>query len=356
MREFFFTFPDGSLDYDCAACGGACCRGHGFGGARGRALTGFLDEHPALELMVVRAAGSEIDVATTRTGCPLQDVDGLCSHHSRRGLESLPTVCRLFPFDILRRVGDTLFVSPHHLCPLELVVPPAPGRVKGSHEALRLLLGAMEPEMFEAKSPLPSPADALAVVRRERLFLEHVTSRLGASRFLETLESLPSHGPGVAALAERVSQLLGLDPGARRPVFTAPVEAVLHALAPGLRVDMLHLQEPAALAALTITARVVFEVLREWRGPAPTLQTVHDIAWAQQPTIRLLAAWDELPRGVATTIPRDLNAEQCLDLGLMFGAFNQGRGGWERLSEVAEDRPRYVTISLLKDLARSAGA
>ena len=26
----WFTFTDGELGYDCAACGQACCRGHGF--------------------------------------------------------------------------------------------------------------------------------------------------------------------------------------------------------------------------------------------------------------------------------------------------------------------------------------
>src|SRR5512137_640415 len=183
MRDFFFTFPDGSLDFDCAACGGACCRGHGFGGARNPALADFLRAHPSLDLIVDPADRDDVNLATTRTGCPLQDADGRCTYHLERGLEAKPTICRLFPFNLVRQIGETLFVAPHHLCPFELVVPPAPGEVQGSHRELRRMLGAMESEIVSMRKDLPLPLDAVAAVRRERSFLGYAASRLGVSSF-----------------------------------------------------------------------------------------------------------------------------------------------------------------------------
>jgi hypothetical protein len=86
-----------------------------------------------LSWMALSREGDNITFATPGPECLMLDRDNLCRIEKELGKDTKPTFCNLFPFNYLTRVGKTLVVLPHFLCPLRAVIPASPGSVQGTH-------------------------------------------------------------------------------------------------------------------------------------------------------------------------------------------------------------------------------
>src|SRR5215510_6034698 len=176
--ELFFAFPDGVYDYVCAECTALCCKGHGFGGSLEREMRPLFRRYPELETMVLERQGDRVLFATTVGGCLMLDADNLCRIEKDLGKESKPTVCKLFPFNSFTRVGKTVVVTPHFLCPLRLVTPARPGSVQGSHAQLESDIRKnriLDPDYLKNAVPamrVHSSLSELQVIKREQAFRE----------------------------------------------------------------------------------------------------------------------------------------------------------------------------------------
>src|SRR5439155_6122765 len=115
--------------------------------------------------------------------------DNLCSIEKENGKNLKPSICTLFPFNRFTRIGRTIAVSPHYLCPLRLEVPAQPGQVEGTHSKLEAALresALLEPAYIQARVPairMRSPGEAEAALAREERFRNVCSSALGVVRF-----------------------------------------------------------------------------------------------------------------------------------------------------------------------------
>ncbi len=118
MSDFYFTFPDRGLAYDCRGCG-ACCRGLGIGvDDDAGELERLLAAEPAIAPFV-RRRGAALTVFNPRDRCWFLDDSGLCRLESDGGHEAKPAACRLFPFNRIFRVGTVTVVDYNSvICPL----------------------------------------------------------------------------------------------------------------------------------------------------------------------------------------------------------------------------------------------
>lgn len=121
----YFTFLDGRLRYDCAKCGAACCRGHGYNVNRLSRREIDRQNRPNLHLFVSPARSNAEVQSVLVNNCPptcfFLDRSGKCEIHLQHGFSAKPETCRLFPFNQFCRAGNVLVVSPHTgLCPLEI--------------------------------------------------------------------------------------------------------------------------------------------------------------------------------------------------------------------------------------------
>lgn len=100
-ENVFFTFPSGSLAYDCASCGSTYCRGHGFSMNRDKELPVLLGRDSSLQLFITDgdgdAAGTHSTVRNCPPGCFVLENDGLCEIQLEHGYAAKPETCRLFP-------------------------------------------------------------------------------------------------------------------------------------------------------------------------------------------------------------------------------------------------------------------
>ncbi len=118
MSDFYFTFPDRGLTYDCRGCG-ACCRGLGIGvDATAGELERLVAAQPAIAPFV-RRRGAALTVFNPRDRCWFLDDGGLCQLETDGGREAKPASCRLFPFNRVFRVGSMTVVNYNSvICPL----------------------------------------------------------------------------------------------------------------------------------------------------------------------------------------------------------------------------------------------
>src|SRR5436190_18591512 len=131
--SIFFAFPDGVLDYVCAECTALCCRGQGFAGSTKREMNFLFRKYPPLAGMVIMRESSVVTCSTPAGRCFFLRNDNLCQIEVENGKKFKPGVCLLFPFNDFYRIGKTVVVAPHFLCPLRLKLPAEPGRVEGTH-------------------------------------------------------------------------------------------------------------------------------------------------------------------------------------------------------------------------------
>ena len=131
--DIFFAFPDGVFHHVCAECTALCCRGQGFAGSLKREMNFIFKNYPPLASLVTEREGDVVTVATPAGSCFFLRKDNLCQIELDHGRARKPGICLLFPFNDFSRIGNTLVVAPHFMCPLRLNLPAAPGSVEGTH-------------------------------------------------------------------------------------------------------------------------------------------------------------------------------------------------------------------------------
>jgi hypothetical protein len=303
----YFAFPDGVYHYVCAECTALCCKGDGFGGSLKREVRSLFVLYPQLESMTVARHGDTVTFANAKGACQFLDADNRCRIEKEHGKSLKPTVCSLFPFNSFGRIGKTLTVSPHFLCPLRLSLPASPGEVEGTHATLAAGLRDTEVLSKEYLSTMVSPlllhpsTDAVTTVEREKKFRDLCALSLGRRSFSDTLRAASDDGAALDEFVARVARLMKIE-GLPRSRPHDQLDDLLLAIAPPYRLSMLVLTSEQmlralAVADLTLRAGCALSTL------PPSLQGAMRMASAFGSAQRLLAHGDE-PFGFAKPISK----------------------------------------------------
>lgn len=291
-----FAFCDGAYHFDCPSCDAHCCRGAGFAGSMERELPHLLTLYPALGSMAVGRQGPVVYFANPPNGCYFLDPDHLCRVEREHGRALKPGVCGLFPFNYFLRVGETVVIRPHFLCPLIAVVPPRPGAVEGTHARLAEQArdsALLAPAFLEAHVPqaaLHASADAPATLAREARFRDRSAEALGHARLLDLLRAESLDPAAHDEHVRRAVVLLGLDPRElERP--RDDVDDLLLLLAAPLRASLLRLSAEGLGCALALGALVFRRAVQ--LGATPSLSGGWEIQNKVAPALRLLGRLDE---------------------------------------------------------------
>lgn len=292
----FFAFPDGVYDYVCAECTALCCRGQGFGGSLSREIGKLLSIYPALGAMAVSREGDFVSFATPAGRCHFLEPDNLCRIQKEHGKSLKPTVCRLFPFNSFTLVGDTVFITPHFMCPLRIAVPSRSGEVEGTHSLLEpavrdsgILDKLSNPE--EKSVPFHPSMTTASLMDRERRFRDACAEAIGRSRFADTLASESGDSVELRSVVRRAAAVMGFDDAPDRADRDA-IDDLMHALASPLRVGLLQLSTEAILRALALSEMVVRKA-SSISGVPLSLQGAYSMITNLGHAIRVLARGDE---------------------------------------------------------------
>lgn len=321
MVPLYFAFPDGVFHYVCRECTEMCCKGHGFGGSLNREFRSLFVVYPQLERLTLSRVGDTMIFATTTDGCMMLDTDNLCRIEKELGKSSKPNVCRLFPFNLFARVGQTITVSPHFLCPLRLQLPARPGEVEGTHTALETVVretGILSPEYLRHEVPrleLHPSTDPRSVIAEEEKFRDVCARGLGAKTFPEALREASAEPEGLDDFVDRAARLMRMEQPSRSRARDN-VDDLMLAMAPSYRLRLLALPREGVLRALAIAELTA----RAYHGAAqpPTPKGLHHLISNFSLSQKLLAWGDErvdLSKGVPK---RDLT---LLDPELTFAAY-----------------------------------
>ncbi len=244
--QFYIPFADGALQYDCPSCTALCCRGQGFDGSLRREMTELLSIYPSLAASVVARRGSVLSFQTTPGGCSFLSADNRCEIEQKHGFRLKPGVCGLFPFNRFSRLAPNIVViGPHFLCPLQVVTPPRPGEVLGTHalmKAAALESGLLDSVLFSANSPplLPAGAAAADVLAREEAFRDICGAAAGYLRFRNVLAARSLEHVALDHWLRRAAALFALTVPDASSAGELPdrMDAILCILAPVWRVAM----------------------------------------------------------------------------------------------------------------------
>jgi len=294
--------------------------------------------------MVVSREGDFVTLATTADGCALLDADNRCRIEKEHHKSMKPTVCNTFPFNVFRRIGKTVTVSPHFLCPLRLIVPARPGEVEGTHERLATSYCDGEfltPEFIKSRAKkimLNPDLDADRTVAREEAFRDLCANSFGRQSFRATLKAASQDVPELDRFAERAARIMRVDVPPRSKQYDE-LDDLLLAIAPVHRLSLLVMSGEGILRALLVAELVV---RRAWSlATLPlNLQGAMNLAATFLPMERLLGQADEpLQRGIRSS-KKDLTFQ---DPDLTFAAFlalrelSDGKGVMQTLEEVISE-------------------
>jgi hypothetical protein len=297
--DIFFAFPDGVLHHVCAECTAICCRGQGFAGNLNREMKFIFQIYPQLSSLVTEREANVVTCATPAGRCFFLRNDNLCQIEIDHGREKKPGVCLLFPFNDFSRIGKTVVVSPHFMCPLRLNLPAAPGRVEGTHAVLEKSI--RDTAMLESgyvdghmgKADLPPGRNAGEILKREIAFRDLCGDALGRARFREVLDDSSADPAALRVFRKRVTKLLS---------WSTPPESekrdtmddMLLAIGSALRIEALHLTDEGLLRVLALSEMLARRVYVMSQGPA-TLQGIYGVVEDMRPALRLLAWADDAP-------------------------------------------------------------
>jgi hypothetical protein len=242
QNPIYFAFPDGVFHHVCPECTALCCRGQGFAGNLKREMGFLLGEYPQLATFVTDRERNLVTCATPTGQCFFLRSDNLCQIEVQHGKARKPGVCLLFPFNDFYKIGDTVVVAPHFMCPLRLRLPARPGEVEGTHARLEAAIketAVLEPEYvrdYIGDADLPDSETPEMVVRRETRFRDLCGAGLGKMRFSGSsrkvwrvrTEVIPESRQQAYEMAETESN--GRD----------ALDDVLLAVAPSLRLEVLN--------------------------------------------------------------------------------------------------------------------
>jgi hypothetical protein len=255
-------------------------------------------QYPQLSGAVVDHQKDLVTCATPAGRCFFLRGDNLCQIEVDHGRAKKPGVCLLFPFNDVYRIGETVAVAPHFICPLRLRLPAAPDEVAGSHakigEAIRetAMLDPGYVQLFINDAKLPPDVTAQEALAREVAFRDLCSSSLGHRRFTETVEESSVDSAGLRSFCARVAIVMKWRP----PTHSArdPMDDTLLVLASSLRMELLDHSSEALLRFLAVAELLVRNAFSIGIAQA-TLQGVHSLIEEFRPSIRLLAWGDQLP-------------------------------------------------------------
>lgn len=252
--------------------------------------------YPQLETLAFSRNGDQITFLTTGGGCVMLDTDNFCRIEKELGKDKKPNICNLFPFNMFTRIGKTIVVTPHFLCPLRAVVPPRPGGVLGTHALIeadirksQMLSRDYIKSMVIVTRPHVSVDDDAAIAC-ERAFRDLCSSALGRERFTDVLMIASADPAGLSAFAERAQQIIGYEAVPRRAVRD-DLDDLLLAFASPYRIGLLGLRTEGILRALVVAEMIA---RRAWSGATmkPTFQALANTV-ANMRSIQFLLAWGE---------------------------------------------------------------
>lgn len=319
--ELYLAFPDGVFDYACNECNAFCCRGHGFAGSLRREMTQLFARYPAIEGMAAKRSGDLVFFSTPASGCILLSVDNRCTVEKDLGKEAKPSICRLFPFNSFARLGETVVVSPHFLCPLRVQIPPRCDAVEGMHSRVESAIrasGILDRLYIEENVPrlaLHPSNDVTSVIKREMEFRDLCSRSLCHRSFSDTVRSECADSGSLDAFVERAAAVMKMTP--TRSGERDLLDDVLLALSPTFRLELLSLSSDGILRALAIGELIVRRLLANSnRTVSP--KGVFSILGNNGPALRLLARDGE---SITRIKPARLKSPAFGDADLTFTAF-----------------------------------
>ena len=294
--SFFFAFPDGVFHYVCAECDALCCRGSGFCGNVNREMGFLLKQYPELSTVASHRQRDLIDVATPRGRCFFLQSDNLCQIEVYHGKEKKPGVCVIFPFNRFRRIGHTVTVTPHFMCPLRVRVPARPGAVTGTHSAIQSSLiesQMLEPnyvQLFVPQVRLQEETDPNLIIERETRFRDVCGKALGKRRFWDVLNE-DSNDSALSDYTTRVAGLMAWgSPSTSRKRDT--IDDVMLALASAIRVDIAGFPLVQIFRVLALSELLVRRAFASV-PVAPTPQAIFSIIDQSLDVLKVLSYGDK---------------------------------------------------------------
>jgi hypothetical protein len=286
------AFVDGVYNYVCAECNAFCCRGQGFGGSLQREMKPLFEFYPGLGSMVTHRSGDYVQIANPASECFMLERDNLCRIEKDHGKAAKPSVCLLFPFNRFWRIGQTVVVTPHFMCPLRLQIPARVGEVEGAHKRLEATLRESQYLAQDLDSKVSNPrlhpaVDAALVLRREEAFREDCAKALGRRRFGETLRAISSEPEMIDEFIARATRILGLV-APPRPPARDQIDDLLLALASPFRMELLSLAAEGILRALALSEVLLRQALTFSHDPS-SVKGAYSVVANQASKIRLLA-------------------------------------------------------------------
>jgi hypothetical protein len=293
----FFGFPDGVFHYVCAECDARCCRGQGFGGSLTREMGFLFQEYPGLATMTHMRQRDLMDVATPAGSCFFLRGDNLCQIEVEHGRSRKPGVCLVFPFNRFVRIGNTIVVTPHILCPLRVQVPARPGVYTGTHAALEATI--RESEMLDEKyvkwylhsATLPPKETSESVLKQHAQFRETCAAAIGNSRFIDVLTASGANVKELSAFLNRTATLMHWS----QPQTSTKrdgIDDVLIALAQPMLVEWTSSPRPRALRALALGERLIRTLFTVQIDP-PRPQAIYSVLHQSIAVLSLLSYGDE---------------------------------------------------------------
>ena len=290
--RFYIPFPDGTLHYDCPSCTALCCRGKGFAGSLKREVPELLRIYPALAASVVGRHGNVLSFQNPAGACSFLGDDNRCQIEQRHGFDLKPGVCGLFPFNNFARIApDVVVLSPHFLCPLQVISPARPGWAAGTHDAVRtaaLVSGLLDSGAFAVKRRPAYEAGEAAerVLQREVNFRDRCGEALGRTQFRELLLSQSESPEDLSEWLRRAACVLSLQVQTKA---LDDLDEKLLVLSCAWRIDLLKLEAEQVLRVLAL-AEVVLH--REMFAPPVTPQQLAHSFGRLKPVLTMLAQGD----------------------------------------------------------------
>jgi len=255
--------------------------------------------YPPLASLVTEREGDVVTVATPAGRCFFLRNDNLCQIELDHGRARKPGICLLFPFNDFSRIGNTLVVAPHFMCPLRLNLPASPGKVEGTHASVAKAI--QETAMGEADyvrgfvgtAKLPTGRTAQEILQRERSFRDMCGEALGRAKFRDVVEENSASPAELRSFRKRVAKLLSWSVPAQTEDRDG-IDDILIASASAYRLESLYHTDEGLLRFLTLAELMARRVYQMSLSPA-TLQGVYGVIEDMRPALRLLAWDDEQP-------------------------------------------------------------
>jgi hypothetical protein len=257
----------------------------------------LLEEYPGLATMTSMRQRDLIDVSTPAGCCFFLRGDNLCQIEVDHGRSKKPGVCLVFPFNRFVRIGNTIMVTPHVLCPLRVQVPARPGTYTGTHEILERTI--REAEMLDEKyvnwylSPakLPPQETPQSVLESHARFREICTAAIGKQHFADVLVESGGKTKDLNAFVNKTARLMnwGLP---QTSVKRDTIDDILIALAQTVLVELSSVPRARALRALALSERLVRTLFTVQIDP-PKPQAIYSVLHQSMSMLSLLSYGDE---------------------------------------------------------------